>query len=996
MVWMELAMFALAWFGYLLFNGGLPLSRTVKKVVDEEQPPEAEKVARELQAKLATGDYLASYKLWQRAKSCDQALSNGVLLGAVEAMRKLGKPVDAISAEFRSAFECNDALQDRDSIAEAIVVLQKEGEKSTELCNALSDVLRAPSAQKQAGNRSLIKARQSTQASVASALRRGNLEEAFQHLDQLAGVLHLEQPESRFSRELLARFLSLAGREHRLSELGDRLVSLSELVTIDVRTLNELLEEATRRRDSVLFRQIHILANKMQLAKDARTYELLVRGLSSDAKTVETLFAEAEANPSIVITDALVLSLLAACAASRNAKFGWRVFQAVGSTSGKVPDHAIFVALIKLYNVCGLHADICDVYEQQMVTQKVKPDPQLADLIFKSATQAGRSALSQSLFEGSAGDINRHISVIRACGREGNLNGAQAAFERLRDSGVEVTPRVHNTLLDACVQCRNTTRALELFAEMKASGTTDVVSFNIILKLFLRDNKLAEAQRLMKEMTEHGFDANKVTYNEMLNAMVKSNNMPGAWELLQDMVTAHVRPSAVTCSILLKTLTRTSSHEDIDRTMALLDQMEEQMDEVLFASVIEACVRIGRLDALATQTRRFAAHGGLLSLSPQTYGSLFKAYGQARDVERLWDLWNQMEQRQVRPTSITLGCFVDALVNNRRAEDAWDLVSRFMKDPSRADLVNNIIYSTLLKGFAMTKQADRLFAVYSEMRACGTAVNTITYNTLFDACARCGCMDRAPELVADMRALGVAKDTITYSTLVKGHCFAGDLDSAFTVLKEMRSETQRQPDEIMYNSLLDGCAKEHRVEEALALYEEMKKEKVRPSNYTLCTLVKLLGRVRQLPQAFAFVEQFKAAGLRPNIQVYTCLMSSCIESRQLERALQLHDQVLAAGLQPDEKMYNALVRGCLRGGNLSKASEVVRCAYLLPGHRLVAPGCAYGVDMRVVEEVVMKLNQGGKVDVELARGLVADLKQYHGLNIQDNVYVQVVQRATRR
>merc|ERR1719375_2966893 len=106
-----------------------------------------------------------------------------------------------------------------------------------------------------------------------------------------------------------------------------------------------------------------------------------------------------------------------------------------------------------------------------------------------------------------------------------------------------------------------------------------------------------------------------------------------------------------------------------------------------------------------------------------------------------------------------------------------------------------------------------------------------------------------------MRSVKIMPDTITYSTLVKGHCLAGDVDHAFEVLREMRADGRHQPDEILYNCLLDGCAKEHRLEDAMALYEEMKQANVLPSNFTLCTLVKLLGRARRLEQAFAMVEE---------------------------------------------------------------------------------------------------------------------------------------------
>jgi len=343
-----------------------------------------------------------------------------------------------------------------------------------------------------------------------------------------------------------------------------------------------------------------------------------------------------------------------------------------------------------------------------------------------------------------------------------------------------------------------------------------------------------------------------------------------------------------------------------------------------------------------------------------------------------------------------VGCFVDALASNGCAEEALSLVHRLLRDSKRANLVNNIIFSTLLKGFGLTKQVDRLFAVYDEMRSAGISCNSVTYNTMIDACARCGCMDKAFELLADMRAAGISPDKITYSTLVKGHCFSGNIDAAFAVLQEMQDTDSLVPDEMLYNSLLDGCAKEHRLQEALDLFATMRAEGVRPSNFTLCTLVKLLGRARRLPQAFGILDELcGAGGLRPNVQVYTCLMTACMDNGQLDKALQLQNEVIKAGCQPDTKLYNALLRGCLRAGFMTKAVEVVRCAYKLPGHSFTEPQRAVGVDTKVLEELVVRLNQGGRADGEAARNLVADLKRCSGVTLQDNIYAQVAQRVAR-
>jgi len=189
---------------------------------------------------------------------------------------------------------------------------------------------------------------------------------------------------------------------------------------------------------------------------------------------------------------------------------------------------------------------------------------------------------------------------------------------------------------------------------------------------------------------------------------------------------------------------------------------------------------------------------------------------------------------------------------------------------------------------------------------------------------------------------------VTYSTITKGFCASGNLDRALGLQKEMRADGKFMPDEMMYNSLLDGCAKEQRLSDALFLLEEMRKDHVRPSNYTLSMLVKLMGRCKKLGQAFSVFDQLTAEfGFRPNIQVYTCLMQACFQNRQPAKAVSLLDRIVEDGLCPDEKTYVALVRGHLHMGLLDKAVELVQ--------RACQGASPAGVDSQCFEDVVAKL-----------------------------------------
>merc|ERR1719161_893615 len=593
-------------------------------------------------------------------------------------------------------------------------------------------------------------------------------------------------------------------------------------------------------------------------------------------------------------------------------------------------------------------------------------------------------------------DISKHVAMIRAKSKENDLEGAMQVFRKLRASGVQLTSLVYNALLDSCVQGGKLNLALQHFQEMKEQGFVDVVSYNTLLKAYLRNNQIAKARSLLEEMHAADILANQVTYNEMLNALVQTKDRKGMWNLVADMDAQGMKPNSVTCSIILKSLAGHSAQQDIRRAMDLIDRMDEDMDEVLFASVIEACVRIGQLDLLSAKLQQYAAKGGLAGLTAPTYGSMIKAYGRARDIERVLELWAEMRRRNVRPTSITLGCMVDALVCNSQPEEALRLVEGVRDDASLRDILNTVIYSTLLKGFAQAKQPEKVQRVFEDMQADGIACNTVSYNTMIDANARTGRMARCDELFKDMQAAGVQPDIITFSTLVKGYCMDGDIDKGFAVLKDMTSRGKHEPDEILYNSLLDGCAKQHRVDDALGLIESMAKNNVRPSNFTLSILVKLLGRARRLNQAFQTVEDMcKRFDLQANIHVYTCLLYACFQNRQLPRALKLHDSMITeGGVEPDAKTYAVLARGCVQAGSLDKAANVVRAAYRLSPQDLVQPKYAPGVEARALEEVMAALSTAPNAE-KPAVPLLTDLKAL-GVHVERDVYARAVQTSVSR
>jgi len=676
----------------------------------------------------------------------------------------------------------------------------------------------------------------------------------------------------------------------------------------------------------------------------------------------------------------LAISVLVFCAKSKEREIPDTLLERM-----KPKQLNVLSGFIRYYIESEQFEKACDVFEQRVhpmgesaSQRRSMIDARVERSLMSAALACGRTALVQALFDPDRVDVAQHILMIRKCASENNLKGAMSIFNSLKEGGVELNSIMYNTVLDACVKCRDLQAAEGWMKQLQQAGMADVITYNTIIKAYLIEGNFTKARSVMDDMKKVGFQPNRVTFNELLNAAVtQSTRRSDIWELVKEMKDAEVPPNQVTCSILLKHLNAKSPETDVLLTMDLIESLDEPMDEVLISSLVEACVRIGQAELLAKKLQHLQAAEKVVINSCHTCGSLIKAYGHAKDLDGVWRSWKEMRSRGIKPTSITLGCMVDAVVNNGDAEGAFDLLHQCQQDEQCRDSVNAILYCSLLKGFAREKKLERVWDVYEEMCTKRMEMSLITFNTIIDACARSGRMDHLPKIMQDMKKNYVDKNIVTYSTIIKGHCQSGAVKLAMEVMKEMQQETKLKPDEIMYNSMLDGCCQNSVFEEGQNLLQQMLQNKIAPSNYTLSIMVKMLNRDRKVEQAFALVEEItKQYKFKPNIHVYTNLMQGCIGNRQLSRALKVLENMIEERVQPDFRLYAVLIRACFYQNDCEQASSLLRTALGLPGALELDSRIAtcYIVDHALVNETLMTLAERGCAKT-LAAPLLADVKK---------------------
>mmetsp|Transcript_29286 Transcript_29286/g.77388 ORF Transcript_29286/g.77388 Transcript_29286/m.77388 type:complete len:1025 (+) Transcript_29286:162-3236(+) len=830
-----------------------------------------------------------------------------------------------------------------------------------------------------------------------AAVAWGDLETALQRIKDLAPVWKATSASSPSAapQQTLAQVARLATEKGALPTL---LAELKGCGLIFGWTLEGVLSESVQSGNHALVKEIRELAKESGVELTSASYSAL---LLAEPAGAFGILAEA-ASKGAVGPDLLVAAANTAMA-SQDAKLAAAMVQLMTKClTTDVAAHAI--------HLCGPHGPLANGDSDAAVLRIYAEKLQSADLI--ADTQAAKALTEAALRKGNHEEVlaklcnvpgfcqdemqqgPRRVALLNSLSPELRLAGAQAIFK----ATPEKSACLYNALINCCIQSRDLPSAEKAMAEATAEGMADVVTYNTIIKAHLQIGDAKRARACVDHMRNNaGLAPNVVTYNELIDALIKKDAR-AAWTLVDEMRAAGVQPNHVTCSIVLKSIQPGSRTSDVERALKLLDTMDDEMDEVLLSSVCEACIRVGRADLLTKQLQRQKSERGVQVQGAHTYGSIIRACGYVQDLEGVWSTWREMKRRHIVPTSITLGCMVEALVTNYEVEAGYELIREALADEVTHDLVNAVIFCSVLKGFSHAKRYDRVWSVHEEMLAHKLQFSIVTFNTLIDACARSCEMGRIPALLEEMSKQGIEPNVITYSTVLKGYCTEHRLDKAFEVLDDMKKSKKFMPDEVTYNTLLDGCARHGLYDRGMSVLDDMLESGVVPSNFTLSVLVKLANRSHQPEKAFLIVKDLcEKYNLRPNSHVYSNLVHACTAHGDLRKGMEVLEQMLGEHIRPDSRTYALLARACLEKREVNDAVGLLRGALGLHGaHARIAKFSASlvmprgGLDSALVSEI---LEAVAGVSDTTAVQLLRDLRQVQGLKLDPRLMNRLTAKA---
>jgi len=315
-------------------------------------------------------------------------------------------------------------------------------------------------------------------------------------------------------------------------------------------------------------------------------------------------------------------------------------------------------------------------------------------------------------------------------------------------------------------------------------------------------------------------------------------------------------------------------------------QSDTEVDSVTYNTCMATCVAADRVDEARALLDGMAEYGGVSDAI--TYNTLSKGYAKVGRLKQCFELFELMTQRGVEPTQVTYGILLDCCINENQVAKAAEV---FEQMKANGCVMNTVLYTTLIKGFARDGHVDKAMEVYERMRSERT----------------------------------VPPDLVTFSILIKANCDSGRLHVALK-LKEAMSGLGLKADEVIFNNILGGCAKEADAERARRTYKEMVAAGVRPSNATFSILIRLYAQCKLLDEAVDMLRREPAAqGVAPEPRLYSQLAHCCLRERRGNQATEVYTMMLEHG-PLTASAHSGMLSMCAKLNMLDTAAEILTMA----------------------------------------------------------------------
>lgn len=223
--------------------------------------------------------------------------------------------------------------------------------------------------------------------------------------------------------------------------------------------------------------------------------------------------------------------------------------------------------------------------------------------------------------------------------------------------------------------------------------------------------------------------------------------------------------------------------------------------------------------------------------------------------------------------------------------------------------VRNVVsWTTVIAGFAQEWQVDVCLQLYNRMRSFSSKPNDITLMSILSACSGSGSLGQGQSAHCQTIRMGFESYVHVANALVSMYCKCGNYKEALCVFNEILTK-----DVVSWNSMIAGYALHGLAVEVINLFQEMKKQKVKPDAFTFLSILSCCRHAGLVDQGRIYFCRMFEHNIEPELDHYACIIDLLGRVGLLEEASRLAEKM---PITPNAVIWGSLLSSCRLHGCL--------------------------------------------------------------------------------
>ncbi|CAL4927801.1 unnamed protein product [Urochloa decumbens] len=296
-------------------------------------------------------------------------------------------------------------------------------------------------------------------------------------------------------------------------------------------------------------------------------------------------------------------------------------------------------------------------------------------------------------------------------------------------------------------------------------------------------------------------------------------------------------------------------------------------------------------------------------VAPDTYTfvSLLKACAAARAGE---------EGRQAHAVAAKVGAagheYVRPTLINMYAECGDARAARVMFDRMDGDCV--VSYNAMIAAAVRSSRPGEALVLFREMQAKGLKPTPVTVIIVLSACALLGALELGRWIHDYVRKIELDSLVKVSTALIDMYAKCGSLEDAIAVFQGMESRDRQA-----WSVMIVAYANHSYGREAILLFEEMKKQGIKPDDITFLGVLYACSHSGLVSEGLQYFDDMRDHGIVPGIKHYGCVTDLLARSGQLERAYKFIDEL---PIKPTPILWRTLLSACGGHGDVDLGKHV--------------------------------------------------------------------------